>query len=321
MIITSTPTLITATARQTVAVIVCVYTLERLDDVSDCIEALHTQTTPPDELVVVVDHNDVLAARLRQLAGIRSWTLDVIDSTEPAGLSGARNSGVAATTSDLALFIDDDAVADPEWLAELVAPFSDPSTFATGGRIDPGWPDKRPSWFPPLLDWTVGCSIPTLPAQGGPIRNMYGASAAFRRSALEAIGGFPSELGRVGANGAGCEETEICIRIRQASPTAQVLYAPRSLVTHRVTDQRATIAYVVRRCLAEGRSKAILSQRVGPAAATSDERGYALVIARAVGRDLRAAFRAPSRLRRAFVLMAGLTSAATGYALERVRPR
>ena len=150
---------------------------------------------------------------------------------------------------------------------------------------------------------------------------MYGASAAFRRSALEAVGGFPTELGRVGANGAGCEETEMCIRIRQLSPSAQVMYAPRSRVTHRVTEERATVAYVLRRCLAEGRSKAILSRRVGSGATTSDEHGYALVIAREVSRDLRAAVRAPSRVGRALVLVGGLATAAGGYTLERVRGR
>jgi GT2 family glycosyltransferase len=311
----------TTTTRPTVAVIVCAYTLDRLDDLTDCIESLHAQSTAPDELVVVVDHNELLAARLRQLAGQRTWNLRVVESTEPRGLSGARNAGIAATTGELTLFIDDDAVAEPTWLDELVAPFADPTTSAAGGRIDPGWPDARPKWFPPHLDWTVGCSIPTLPADGGPIRNMYGASAAFRRSALDAIGGFPSELGRVGANGAGCEETEVCIRIRQQSPTAQVLYAPRSRVVHRVTRQRATVAYVLRRCMAEGRSKAILGRRVGAGSATSDERGYALVIARAVGRDLRATVRTPSRLARACVLLAGLTAAMLGYATERVRHR
>jgi GT2 family glycosyltransferase len=305
--------------RQRVAVIVCAYTLDRLDDLTDCIESLHTQSTRPDEIVVVVDHNEVLSQRVRRLAQDSAWNLAVVDSLGTPGLSGARNSGIAATNCELLLFIDDDAVADPAWLDEMVAPFAVPTVSAVGGRIDPAWPDRRPDWFPPHLDWTVGCSIPTLPDDGGPIRNMYGASAAFRRSELEAIGGFPTELGRVGADGAGCEETEVCIRIRQRTPTAQVWYAPRSRVSHRVTDQRATVGYVLRRCLAEGKSKAMLSRRVGADVATSDERDYAVHIARAVGGDLRAALRTPSRLRRATVLVAGLGAAAAGYLMERAR--
>lgn len=311
----------TKAVRPTVAVIVCAYTMERLDDLTDCIFALHEQSTPPSEIVCVIDGNAELAATVRLLAETNAWTLQIVENSQTAGLSGARNTGVAATTAELALFIDDDALPQPDWLEELVNPFADPETAAAGGRIDPGWPDRRPVWFPPHLDWTIGCSIPTLPADGGPIRNMYGASAAFRRSALEAAGGFPTELGRVGSNGAGCEETELCIRIRQATPEAKVMYAPRSRVTHRVTEDRATVGYILRRCLAEGRSKAILGRRVGAEAATRDERSYVVEIARAVVRDVKAVVSAPRQIGRAAVLVAGLAAASIGYALERVRRR
>ena len=311
----------TTAVRPTVAVIVCAYTMERLDDLTDCIFALHEQSTPPSEIVCVIDGNPELAAIVRLLAETNAWTLQIVENSQTPGLSGARNTGVAATTAELALFIDDDALPQPDWLEELVNPFADPETAAAGGRIDPGWPDRRPVWFPPHLDWTIGCSIPTLPADGGPIRNMYGASAAFRRSALEAAGGFPTELGRVGSNGAGCEETELCIRIRQATPEAKVMYAPRSRVTHRVTEDRATVGYILRRCLAEGRSKAILGRRVGAEAATRDERGYVVEIARAVVRDVKAVVSAPRQIGRAAVLVAGLAAASIGYALERVRRR
>jgi hypothetical protein len=228
---------------------------------------------------------------------------------------------VATTAGAITVFIDDDAVPHDDWLAELIAPFANADVAATGGHIEPGWPGVRPGWFPDHLDWTIGCSIPTLPADGGPIRNMYGASAAFRRSALDAVGGFPTELGRVGADAAGCEETEVCIRIRQIMPTATVVYAPRSHVVHRVSDDRTRVAYVLRRCLAEGRSKAKLSRRVGAGVATSDERGYAATIAGAVARDVFGSVRDPQRLARAAVLVAGFAAAAFGYVGERVRSR
>jgi cellulose synthase/poly-beta-1,6-N-acetylglucosamine synthase-like glycosyltransferase len=305
-----------------VAVIVCAYTLDRLDDLTASLDAVHAQSRTPDEVVCVIDHNDLLLKRVTRLADQRDWhLLTVVDNTSTQGLSGARNVGVAATGSEIVVFIDDDATAHPDWLRELVAPFADANVAGTGGRIEPAWPDTRPSWFPAHLDWTVGCSIPTLPEAGGPIRNMYGASAAFRRSALDRAGQFPTELGRVGANGAGCEETEVCIKIRQQSPGSSIMYAPKSLVAHRVTDERATIPYVLRRCLAEGRSKARLAQRVGAHDATGDERGYAVLIIRAVGRDLAAGLRHPSRWVRAAVLVGGLGAASLGYLFERVRSR
>ncbi len=290
-----------------VSVIVCTYTADRLDDLERCLAALAAQTRPADEIVVVVDHDETLLRHLEGRADI------VIGNLGQRGLSAARNTGVDIARGRIVVFLDDDAVPSPDWLAELVVPFVDDDIVAVGGRIDPGWPADRPWWFPQHLDWTVGCTIPSMPAGGGDIRNVFGASAAFRRDALVAIGGFAEALGRTGANAAGCEETDVCIRLREARPTARVVYAPASVVVHRVTDDRATVRYVLRRCLAEGRSKAVLSSRVGAADAMSEERSYLKRLGAAVGHDLVGGVRRPRRLGRAAVLTAGTGAAAVGY--------
>lgn len=295
----------------TCAVIVCTYSFERLGDLEECLDALEQQQRHPDETIVVVDHNEELEEVVRP----RVLTLP---NAGRRGLSSARNTGVAATSADIVVFIDDDAVANPSWLRELLAPFENPSVAAVGGRIEPNWPAERPVWFPPHLDWAVGCTNPDGPDEVAPVRNVFGASAAFRRSALVRVGGFPVELGRVGADVAGCEETQVCIRIRQTGDGEVVVHAPRSVVRHRVTPGRARVQYVLRRCLGEGRSKARLATTVGGADATSDERSYAVDMARAAAGDALGGITAPSRLGRAAVLTAGLACASFGYASERV---
>ena len=298
----------------TASVVVCTYSNERLGDLTACLDGLRDQSMPPAEVIVVVDHNDMLHDHLAR----EPW-LTVLANQHSQGLSGARNTGVEHATGDVVVFIDDDAVPEHDWLEELVAPFADDHVVAVGGRIDPAWPADRPWWFPVHLDWTVGCSIPSMPADGGPIRNVFGASAAFRRDALNAVGGFATELGRVGADGAGCEETDVCIRLRAAGEGLTVMYAPRSTVHHRVTPGRCTPGYVLRRCLAEGRSKARLAARVGAEAATGEERAYGTLIAKAFAHDMATAPLHPSRAGRASVLAAGLMCASASYARERVR--
>ena len=293
------------------AVVVCTYSLDRLDDLDACLDSLERQDRRPDELIVVVDHNPELAERIRA-------SVTTIPNAGERGLSHARNTAVAATTADVIAFIDDDAVAEPGWLDALVAPFADPRVAAVGGRIEPAWPDDRPDWFPRHLDWTVGCTNPGLPDDDVvEMRNVFGASAAFRRTALERVGGFPVELGRVGADVAGCEETHVCIRIRQTADET-VVFAPGSLVHHRVTPARTRVSYVLRRCFGEGRSKARLGAMVGASRATADERDYSRAIVGAVSRDVAGALREPRRLKRAAVLGAGLSSAAAGYLTQRV---
>jgi cellulose synthase/poly-beta-1,6-N-acetylglucosamine synthase-like glycosyltransferase len=298
-------------------VVVCAFSAERLDDLTRCLDSVARQSRPADEIIVVIDHNPELLAHVLATTGDRA--MKVIPSSGQRGLSTARNTGVSAATSDVVVFLDDDALPEVEWLAELLRPFHDPEVVAVGGRIDPAWPTERPWWFPHHLDWTIGCSIPSMPPAGGPIRNVFGASAAFRREALHIVGGFNPKLGRVGKNGAGCEETDVCIRLRQHDAGALILYAPRAVVRHRVTDDRATVRHVLRRCLAEGRSKALLSKRVG-GAATRAERTYALMVARQFMRDALGGFRHPRRFGQAAVLICGWGCATAGYARGRCTP-
>lgn len=305
------------------SVVICTYTPARLADLLAALDGVAAQQHRPDEVLIVVDHDDVLFEHLLRLES--AWgehgrpPLRVVGSIWPRGLSGARNTGLGVAGGEVVVFLDDDAVPDPDWLGELLQVFTADEVAGAGGRIDPGWPVERPWWFPVHLDWTVGCTIASMPADGGAVRNVFGASAAFRRDALQAIGGFPMELGRVGADGAGCEETDVCIRLRAEFPGTSIVYVPRSVVTHRVTNERCTPGYVVRRCAAEGRSKARLASRVGSAAAMSEERSFARVMGGAVLGDVVGSVRAPGRLGRAAVLTAGVVAAAGGYAGERVR--
>jgi hypothetical protein len=78
------------------------------------------------------------------------------------------------------------------------------------------------------------------------------------------------------------------------------------------------VSYVLRRCFGEGRSKARLGAMVGAERATADERAYSREIIGAISRDVAGAWREPRRLKRAAVLGAGLSSAAAGYAAQRV---
>lgn len=305
------------------SVIICTYTPARLADLLAALDGVAAQRHRPEEVIIVVDHDDVLFEHLLRLesawrdAGLAE--LHVVTSIWPRGLSGARNTGLGVARGEVVVFLDDDAVPDADWLGELLQAFTASSVAGAGGRIEPGWPVDRPWWFPVHLDWTIGCSIPSMPADGGAVRNVFGASAAFRRESLQAIGGFPMELGRVGSDGAGCEETDVCIRLRSEFPGTSIVYVPRSVVTHRVTTERCTPGYVVRRCAAEGRSKARLAARVGSTAATSEERSFARTMGGAVLGDLVGSFRSPGRLGRAAVLTAGVVAAAGGYAGERMR--
>jgi glucosyl-dolichyl phosphate glucuronosyltransferase len=239
----------------------------------------------------------------------------VIPNTGRQGLSGGKNTGVAAARGDVVAFLDDDAVAAPDWLSVLAAGYADPDVAGVGGRTLPLWPSDAPWWFPDEFAWVVGCTYRGMAA--GPIRNLMGGNASFRRAAFDVAGGFRSGIGRApGKRPLGCEETEFCIRLRQAAPETVLLFDDRAVIWHRVPGERARFAYFRTRCYAEGLSKAMVTQSVGVGDGLASERRHALVeLPRGVGRGMRSAVTGdPAGLVRAGAIVAGLAFTLSGYA-------
>ena len=303
-------------ARPPVSVVVCAFTEDRWEDLCRAIGSVRGQAEAPQEIILVIDHCPGLLLRAsRELAGVR-----VVANRFGPGLSGARNTGVGAATGDVIAFLDDDAAADPGWLARLSDSYADPRVLGVGGLVRPLWDAGRPGWFPPELDWVVGCSYRGMPADGGPVRNFIGANMSFRRSVLTEVGGFSAELGRVGSVPLGCEETELCLRVSQRHPDGVLLYAPAAAVGHRVREQRATWRYVRSRCYSEGLSKARVAALAGPQRALSAERSYLVsAISRGMARSLADAARGRlAGLGSALILLVAVAWAGAGYLVGRL---
>jgi glycosyltransferase involved in cell wall biosynthesis len=300
-----------------VTVVICAYTMRRWETISGGIDSVLGQRPRPAQVLLVVDHNADLARRARdELPGV-----EVLESDEPPGLSGARNAGLKAAKQPITAFLDDDARARPEWLASLVRPYEWGDIVATGGRVEPRWPNGRPSWFPREFDWVVGCSYVGLPADGGFVRNPIGASMSIRTQLALDVGGFDTAVGRVANRPAGCEETELSIRLTAARPGAAIYYAADSVVDHHVAVDRVRYGYFVRRCWHEGLSKASVVQLSGASAGLERERRQAaVVIPRAFIRELGELVRGHlSALPRMAVTASGLAVTAAGYATGRVK--
>jgi glycosyltransferase involved in cell wall biosynthesis len=302
----------------TVSVIICAYTEARWNDLVDAVASVARQRRPPDEVIVVCDHNAALLERARR--ELRAAV--VIANAHDRGLSGARNSGVGAARGDVLVFLDDDAVAATDWLERLLAPYEDARVIGVGGTVEPVWSAGRPTFMPPEFDWVVGCTYRGLPERREPVRNLIGANMSLRRQVFDAVGGFRADVGRVGTRPVGCEETELCIRARQRLPGTEFIYEPRARVHHRVTLERASRRYFRARCWAEGLSKAVVARQAGPDAALASERRYVTTtLPRGVARGLGDAFvrREPGGLRRAGWIVSGVAITAAGYAVGTVR--
>ena len=211
--------------------------------------------------------------------------------------------------------------AAPDWLAVLLAPYSDPAVLGVGGRVVPDWRSGRPGWFPVEFDWVVGCSYRGLPSGRAPVRNFIGANMSLRRDLLLESGGFATSLGRIGTQPLGCEETELCIRVQRDNPDGLHWYEPGALVRHRVPGSRGTWSYFVSRCYSEGVSKATVSGLAGASRALAAEKSYLCsTIPRGIARYLVQAVRGqPRSLATMGALLVGVFVTGFGYAVGRVR--
>jgi GT2 family glycosyltransferase len=295
-----------------ISVVICAHTEARWEQLAGAVASLHSQSIIPREILVVIDHNLALADRAcHQLRGAR-----VIENAQQHGISGARNSGIAAARGAIIAFLDDDAIAAPDWLEQLLAGYSSPNVLGVGGAIEPHWHAGRPRWFPEEFDWVVGCTYRGMPRAATPVRNLIGCNMSFRREVFACVGGFRAEIGRVGAWPSGCDETELCIRLAQRLPHALLLYTPLARVQHHVQAARARWAYFRARCLLEGRSKALVARLVGAGAGSATERAYTCrTLPRGVARGLSDTLVRcdPSGLARAGAIILGLAITIAGY--------
>ena len=231
--------------------IVSVYSINRANEVVNCIESLKKQTLLPKEIVVVLDPDETLVSYYKKRLDL-SVKLVVSDAF---GLSAARNKGIKSSDSELIAFIDDDAVADSNWLFKIVEAFNDPSVLGVSGEIKPFWIDEIPVWLPRDLNWIIGCSYNELPVKKGPVRNPFGCNMSFRRNVFNTVGYFNTHVGRIGNNLLGHEDTELAVRARRKFPQMNIIYDPEAFVYHIIPKHRATISYLVRRSFHEGYSK------------------------------------------------------------------
>ncbi|MGW0331982.1 glycosyltransferase family 2 protein [Streptomyces sp. NPDC003011] len=316
-----------------ISVVICVYTEDRWEDILAAVSSVRAQSRPALETLLVVDHNEALLDRLAEeyeesgQSGEpgESGRVRVLANAGPRGLSAGRNTGIAAARGDVVAFLDDDAVAERDWLRHFADGYADPRVMAVGGRTVPIWASgRRPAWFPEEFDWVVGCTYRGLPPGRVKVRNVLGGNASFRRSAFEAAGGFATGIGRDGdKRPLGCEETELCIRLTRARPEAVLLIDDRAVIHHRVPRAREQFGYFRARAYAEGLSKALVARSVGTDKGLETERRYTTrVLPAGVARGLRDALLArPGGAGRAGAIVAGVLTAAGGYVVGTVRSR
>ena len=235
---------------------ICICTRNRVRYLGPTIEAALKQELPNGRFeILVVDNGStdgtsgMVAERFR--AGTRAPVRCIREETP--GLSRARNRAIAETASDILLFLDDDAIPEPGWLAALADAFaSAPDIDVVGGAVIPVYEGGRPDWFPARAE---NIFHPNIQAKG--LQRVYyphypyGANIAFRRSVFSRVGLFREDLGYRGNSLMPAEETELLLRIEKSG--GRILYEPKAIVRHLIPASRTSRSYLRRRYFMMGR--------------------------------------------------------------------
>jgi GT2 family glycosyltransferase len=296
-----------------VTIVIPTYSEVRWDYLTRTLASARAQTHTPAEIVVVVDHNPAMFERIqRELPGVT-----VLRNAYAQGVSGNRNTGAFHARTPVIAFLDDDIIADRDWLARQIEPFADPTVVGTGGAIEPAWEGPAPRWMPAEFLWAVGGSYAGMPTETAPIRNVWSANMIVRKDVFEAAGGFRVGFGKLGSRNRP-EDTDLCLRMSQVSG-GRWMYVPSAVIQHEVPAERASFRFFVRRCYAEGRGKVQMSG-LHENDALGAERSYLWSLPKAVVRHVGAAAtgKGADHLLRAGGVIAGVTAAGVGGVVETV---
>lgn len=227
-----------------ITAIVCTY--NRCQSLLQTLESIAGSILPEsvDWEVVVVDNNskdqtrEVVESFCRRYPGRFRY---VFESQQ--GHTRARNRGVHEAQGDILAFTDDDVVVEPTWLQNLTSPLKNGEWGGAGGRILLA-DFQKPSWLAINGPQSLAASLAGFDLGDQPLsldRPPFGASMAFKKSVFEKFGGFRTDLGRLGTNLIGNDDTEFCSRIMGGGE--KILYVPSAVVHHAVGESRLTKDY------------------------------------------------------------------------------
>jgi glycogen(starch) synthase len=171
---------------------IIIVTVNRADSLDRTLTSLNQLRYDHFEVLVVngpsSDHTAQVIARYAHK--LRAY------QTDQANISVSRNIGLAHARGDIAIFIDDDAVPEPDWLEALLQPYADPNVATVGGFIRDAFGfdyQARYTVCDRFGDARQFAGADEFTLDGESFLSLTGTNFSARREALLAIGGFDEE--------------------------------------------------------------------------------------------------------------------------------
>src|SRR5215207_944051 len=250
--------------RRAFSVVICTY--RRPDFVARSMRSVFEQTYPKDryELIVVNnaspdDTEEVVLEAAKDSPVAFTYLVE-----ERNGLSHARNRGIAAARHDYVAFLDDDAIACPDWLATFNAVIDEHHAMVVGGRVEKAFEDgfEPPDWFRSQYpNHMFGVNYRDRGRKEKVFRIRYplylgGGNAAYARKLFGHFGGFDPRLGRDGKSLRAGEESYLNLILdRHDIP---IYYTDDAWIDHYLETSRLTKKHLRRKAYWSAATNAVI---------------------------------------------------------------
>lgn len=217
-----------------VSVVICTY--NRADYLKKCLDSMIVQSYNNFEVIVVngpsTDATDSLLKR---------YPYSIVRQKRKGGLSAARNLGIKAAKGEIIAIIDDDAIADKNWIQNFARKYENDSTGCVGGLTYSV--NNKGEIIEKTMEWEVNkfgrsrCShFNDNESKNTWFKYVHGCNTSFRKKVLDEIGGFDEYYTYW------LDESDVCVRIAKAGYNIE--YQPGAVVYHlREGSKRPDIWY------------------------------------------------------------------------------
>ena len=242
-----------------ISAIICTH--NRAQYLAKAIQSLVDQRTPKDQYEIIIVDNcstDSTKEVVEQFSSVNNIRY-IYEST--LGLSYARNTGWRNARGKYVAYLDDDAIACPVWLDKILEVFETvtPRPGCVGGKIYPIWEGTRPKW---LSDWLLHC-LPVVDWSDTPhvlddlrMEWLAGANIALPADLLKSLGGFTSDLDRVGNNL--LSSGDVFLEKQIIKMGYSCYYHPDIAIRHHIFESRLNQSWFIRRYYWQGVSDAVM---------------------------------------------------------------
>jgi glycosyltransferase involved in cell wall biosynthesis len=242
-----------------ISVIICTY--NRALYLSEALDSLYRQTLSKESFEVIIANNNS-ADHTEQLCKQYMETHPDMQITylneKEQGASFARNTGAALARSALLCFMDDDAIANSDYLSRIIQFFdTHPDSGGLGGRIIPRYIPSEPGWMSHYVSSMVG-NFDYAPQVSAfkPGKYPLESNMIVPKHLFDKINGFNTALpGVKGELRIGGEGKDFFFRLQALGH--RVYYDPHIIVHHVVEVAKLTPAYLYRVASGYGRGERV----------------------------------------------------------------